>query len=172
MLQRFLLMVLSLAMAACSTSSRHGDATLTQSNQWLVYGPQVLRLPEFSISKVGVHRFRVVDLAESINPSELCIPSSEEDKDGALANIDPPWVGVVLNIQLSDKSGAAFYRTTMTIESPRSWNHIDDDVLAGYFLPDLSTQQPMHRTYEVLIEIVTPSSRPGDVAWLEGRKWY
>lgn len=166
-LRAFTVGTAGLVLTACSYTTTRGDAKVLQDGPLAILrSPDPIEFPRFTLSEAGKHRFAVRDLPHPAEPQSLCIPITDEEHLATDGSVDPPFVGAQVRIQFVDR-GEVYLDEVVNISRPRSAQRDGDSWYVDYFIGG-DRENAWRCSYDVIVEVMTPSSRAGDVAWLRG----
>ena len=161
---RFAAAIASLVIGGCTTTTFHGDAALVRCADFPFETLDILKLPEFTLSQ-QTYRWEVRDLPVSVFPSELIV-IRQPDSLG--------WLEAVVNVKciLSDGT-AAVNRTVRLSDWGGGGSRVDGETRVSFLLRDSPNWGSWLNefdavSYDVIIDVIQPSSRPSDRARLEG----
>jgi hypothetical protein len=167
-LRHFALLLLALAMSACATVTRHGDARLRDNRNVIFVMMDELVFPGVSIGRAATSRYRVRDLPQAIYPRgfDLEVPAEE----ASVSRHDQPWRRCLIRASLSTPDGETFFSRTLDLS--KDWNgnsspghnskHRSLFLSFTGFDYDRSPSYPKHLSYDLEIQVVHPSLRATD----------
>jgi len=159
---------LALLSGACSTTVRYGDGTCQKAGFLLgTFSPGVpmeaFWLPEFPIDRAGRYAFRVDEAPNSILPPPFPAMVRIRSEAGV---VDPPWKSVELLVTVKQANGERIgsHRVVMKRIAGSQYSRTAPVGLDGNTVLERTQKRT---SYEVVVEVIHPSNRKGDRAFLE-----
>lgn len=162
--------VITLSLASCSSTTRHGDARLFSGNSpsFLPAAMAELILPEVPIGRTSVIRYRILSLPHTIYPSGFELEVPENEAPVLPGDTQFPWSNCVIRASLTNPDGSVFFSRTINLgrdrrgSGPGRRNHRKIFFPFTDYQMDGTTSLPRHRSYELQIEVLRPSFRASD----------
>jgi hypothetical protein len=160
--------MLAYGSAACSQTSRHGDAVLTVTHE--IYGPPGyttyhLTFPTVSLARRAIYRFRVRDLPSL--PFQygiyLTMPISDEFKHDRQTL---PWANASVRIRIEKPEGQLVNNLDLRLGEVFRGVFIDHDECK--YSASLATDWWLGADYDIVIEVIEASTRLTDTLEIGG----